>query len=326
MSKTNVMPFQIKVVYSHPLDQMFPQYYSKDGVPLFPMTCSNMDIRKHAYPFDNDIFCGAMSIQSEKDAEQFVHLHPSLRFLFFDHPGVPKYALRKYASSADYYSSIVAAVSQFNDFRDFIDLRERYTHSRSFEDRESMLQIYKKYFHVLHTSSSNYDYSEMYDFYWSLNSRIDEVTEKAIDEGKCIDTDAAYQELIEDYFEGKDSLRADYYRTVCQKTDSAIDQVMFEDIKIYISCITNAANFFYDPSESAIIYQCPSILSAMYMMTFVSAFNQDEYRECAHKNCHQFFKVDKSHPQTMCDKHMASRRKKRQNQRKYAKDELSYNS
>ena len=164
----------------------------------------------------------------------------------------------------------------------------------------------------------------MYDNYYKNNSRVDAVTEKAMGARIDMEDEGAYQELVDDYFEGKDNLREEFYASVKLTTDSLVDQIISEDVMIYLSSITNDATILYDPSETAFVYRCSCVLTAMYMMTFVADFNQDEYRECARENCHQYFKVDKSHPQTLCDRHMAARRKKRQNQLKYAKEETAY--
>ena len=63
--------------------------------------------------------------------------------------------------------------------------------------------------------------------------------------------------------------------------------------------------------DFAFEYHCPTLSSAMYEKMLLSVFNKDEYRQCV--KCSAYFKVDKHHPQTLCDKHMAARRRKRQN-------------
>ena len=63
--------------------------------------------------------------------------------------------------------------------------------------------------------------------------------------------------------------------------------------------------------DFAFEYHCPTLSAAMYEKMLLSAFTKDEYRQCA--KCSAYFKVDKNHPQTLCDKHMAARRRKRQN-------------
>jgi hypothetical protein len=65
--------------------------------------------------------------------------------------------------------------------------------------------------------------------------------------------------------------------------------------------------------DLAFEFHCPTLLSAMYEKMLIGEFNKDTYLKC--DVCSNYFKVDKSHPQTRCDIHMRSRRKKRQNAR-----------
>ena len=90
-----------------------------------------------------------------------------------------------------------------------------------------------------------------------------------------------------------------------------------EDMARFIDQVNTAATISYDAAGLTLQCRCPTLLSAMYMMLFVAIHNQDEYRICSNPRCHKYYKVDKRYPQTMCDDHMASRRRKRQNQRKY---------
>ena len=69
-----------------------------------------------------------------------------------------------------------------------------------------------------------------------------------------------------------------------------------------------------------VILRYKTLISAMYHAFLLTLFNEDTYRMCAHKNCHVYFKVNKSHPQTRCPKHIAARQRKRANQRKYQKE------
>ena len=71
--------------------------------------------------------------------------------------------------------------------------------------------------------------------------------------------------------------------------------------------------------DFAFEYHCPTLSSAMYEKMLLSVFNKDEYRKCA--KCSAYFKVDKHHPQTLCDNHMLARRRKRQNAKTKEKGE-----
>lgn len=104
----------------------------------------------------------------------------------------------------------------------------------------------------------------------------------------------------------------------CQSEESqfyaelAIKYLM-SDLEAYIESQTNLSTCSFSLRDLTIKYECPTLLSAMYLRFFVSVFNQDEYRKCAHPKCNAYFKVNKSHPQSLCEKHIAVRQRKREN-------------
>lgn len=107
-----------------------------------------------------------------------------------------------------------------------------------------------------------------------------------------------------------------YIELFNENTD--IDRTIAElqaKLKDFASAYVNMATFSYDSSNSCVVYKCKTLLSAMYMKWLISDFNKDTYKQCGHKNCNAFFKVNKSHPQTLCPKHIASRQRKRRNQK-----------
>lgn len=89
----------------------------------------------------------------------------------------------------------------------------------------------------------------------------------------------------------------------------------------YINPALEGVKMRQDIGEQLIILHCPTVLAAMYQKMIVEAFNEDEYRQC--QKCGKYFKLDKWHPQTLCDEHMAVRRRKRQNYAKKKTNELS---
>ena len=88
-----------------------------------------------------------------------------------------------------------------------------------------------------------------------------------------------------------------------------------EDYLCLLTVMTKDNHAVFLPSKGIILYRCPTVLSAMYAKLVVSSFNADTYKMCAHPGCHNYFKVDKTHPQTRCPKHMKSRQTQRQNAR-----------
>ena len=60
-------------------------------------------------------------------------------------------------------------------------------------------------------------------------------------------------------------------------------------------------------------FRCPSLLSAMYQKMLISAFNREEYRQCANKRCTNYFKVGNRTTQKYCEKHLEARRRKQRN-------------
>ena len=58
---------------------------------------------------------------------------------------------------------------------------------------------------------------------------------------------------------------------------------------------------------------CPSLLSAMYQKMLISAYNHEEYRQCANKHCTNYFKVGNRATQKYCEKHLEARRRKQKN-------------
>lgn len=74
-------------------------------------------------------------------------------------------------------------------------------------------------------------------------------------------------------------------------------------------------------SKSLITLECHSALEAMYIFYCISDINKDEYRQCNNKRCGVYFKVDKTHRQKFCEKHMKARRTKRINAKEKEKRE-----
>lgn len=160
------------------------------------------------------------------------------------------------------------------------------------------------------------------------NNKPSSVLEDEINDGERLqeqiisaDTEEDQFQVIESYFENKEALLSRYKRLVRAQTDRIIDSLMMRDVEEFLRQISAEANISYDPVNSCINYHCKDLRTAMYMMANVSAFNEDEYRMCSHPKCHTYYKVDKSHPQSRCDRHMKARQTKRANARKRERGE-----
>ena len=317
-----VMPIQILVERASEFDGKADgrvQYYSKTGEPFFSMTNSIDDPKTPTEVFTEELYCDLISITSREEAHSFLTQHPFLRFAYHRQPDVPGMQMGEYETVDSYCDFMVRAVEQHNDFRRYEVLLQRETLAPSPEWHEEMLQIYKKYFPILGTKSASYrTLPEMRNHLFEQYGKVDEVVEKMMELGS--DSGYTYEELEEEYFEGHEDLRQAHYEKLVKQVDSIIDAQMYEDMARFIDQVNTAATISYDAAELTLQCRCSTLLPAMYMMLFVAIHNQDEYRICSNPRCHKYYKVDKRYPQTLCDDHMASRRRKRQNQRKYKGD------
>lgn len=312
---TYVMPIKIFIAKT----RAFPEtagYYTREGQPLLRMTDPMDAGRSQVKELDDLLFCEAMSIQTADDAEQFTKAYPHLRFGYHSHPA---FKVDELDTAERYYEAVVQAVKQFNDVRTFLEVRRKLREKgKNAADgdppsRETLLEIYSRYFRLLNRNGSWQSVSDMEEYYFDSYNRVEAVSEQY--EKQDPNVALSYQDLMDEFFESREDLRQKHYEAVQQRVDETVDNRMFSDIAEFVLKVTSRAIITFDPERSTVVYKCPDLLTAMYMMSFVSVFNADTYRQCSHPKCHTFFKVDTSHPQSMCDKHMAARRRKRENQR-----------
>lgn len=316
--RTLVMPFKIFVMRANTFDGKAAerkQFYGKNGEPYFSMTDYTDDGKGSKVEFSEELYCELMSIRDKADARHFIEQHPDLRFAYHCHPYISKMQLEEYETIDSYCAFMVNAVKQHNDLRRFEILRQREELTPSPEWHKEMLQIYTEYFWLLNPSDTWASLSEMYAHFYDIHGKVDAVAEKLMEEGQR--SGVTYGELEEEYFDGHDDLRRQHEEKVQRQVDAIIDAKMNEDVSSFIDSINRDATITYDAASLTLQGQCPTLLTALYLMLFVSLHNQDEYRICEHPKCHMYYKVDKSHPQKMCDRHMRAKRKKRLNQRKH---------
>jgi len=92
-------------------------------------------------------------------------------------------------------------------------------------------------------------------------------------------------------------------------------------IQKYLDSFIHKAEVQFSFAKPLITIECPSAVVAMYIFYATSELNKDEYRQCNHKKCGAYYRVDKVHPQKFCDRHMTARRTKRKNAREKEKRE-----
>ena len=316
---TNVMPIKIFIAKTRFFSED-GRYYTRTGQPLIPMTDVTDIMKAPGIEMDDQIYCELMSIQNTADAERFTKSYPFLRVAYHSHPA---FKINELDTAARYHEGIVWAVSRFHDIRLFLAqlraylrLREKEGEGAAFEssERKDVIGTYSKLFRILNRNSAWTSVYDMESDYYDLDDKVDEVSEAFMAQKPGMEL--SYQDLMDDYFEGRDELRIQHEAAVQQQVNEVVDARMFEDIAIYVTTITSRATVTFDPRSYTMVCKCPDLLTAMYLMAFVADFNTDDYKLCAHPGCHTYFKVDKTHPQSMCDRHMEARRRKRENQKR----------
>lgn len=317
-NRTLVMPVKIFVMQSNYFDgkeAAYNQFYGKNGEPFFPMTDYIADSKGPKVDFNEELYCELISVSTKEEARQFIEQHPDLRFAYHRRPDIRKTRLEEYETLDRYCEFMVTAVKQHNDLRRFEILRQREQIAPAPEWHQEMLRIYEEHFRTLNQNSAWANLSGMRAHFFDIHGRVDAATEKMMNAGS--NAGLSYKELEEEYFADHDDLRRQHNEKVQEQIDSIVAAKMNEDVSHFIDAINRDAVITYDADSLTLQCQCPTLLTALYLMLFVSIHNQDEYALCAHPKCHMYFKVDKIHPQKMCDRHMRARRKKRVNYRKH---------
>ena len=144
-----------------------------------------------------------------------------------------------------------------------------------------------------------------------------------------IDDESWFESKYDEYwFESKylDNHIEEYNEYLKNLPHQLADEIV-SNVFRFVKKILSSAETVYNIDKSMLECQCHDLYTAMYLMTFVSIHNEDEYRECIVEKCHQFFLVNKNkaHAQKRCDKHMQPLRNKRQNQKAAnARDKINY--
>ena len=324
-----IMPIKINVTQAETMrDAETARFFTRDGEPLISMTDrpENEDIIHLAsVEMTDKFYCELISILSTKDAERIISEYPKLRFAFHGHPC---FQIDEIDTMMHYKQAIVNSVCQFNDLRALMALKKKYLHiKKKFTEetiyetdfsmvREQLIEIYKRNFRSLNQCASFQSVYDMEDFYFNSFDRVDEISEQ------FAGTDEQYYELLEEYFNDHPDKRKAHYKNVQRQVNDTVDERLFADLATFLYRVSSEATIIFNPDDSTIECRCADLLTAMYMMADVLIINEEEFRECAHPKCHAYYKVDKAHPQTMCDRHMAARRKKRQNAKEKERQEM----
>ena len=209
---------------------------------------------------------------------------------------------------ASYYEIMTDAIARYNDIKGFVAQQIKECAGCSPE----LLEMYKKHYPRLRgMKTSWFTFCDMEAALYQECDVVDEICELVMEQDPT--TGATYEELRDSFFEGNEELRSKHQAAVTVQVKQRIQEIMTEDLARYFEEILQSAAASYSASEGAFVYNCKDLMTAMYMMTYLAAFNDNEYRECAHEKCHKWYLVDKKHPQSRCPEHMAARQRKRQN-------------
>ena len=265
------------------------------------------------------MFGELLSIQSVSDAKCFTVKYPTARFVTHSFPAV---FVDEYETEPRYYELMVRCIEQFIAVREFIKNKKEYLeakHSHASKGnvlsiRDALVKVYDHYFSVFHIGDDWNTFYDMQDDYYNRFDIVDEVSDLYT---KTIEHDPyssiTYQDLLLDYFDGKDELYLKHQLSVKERVDDAIDSCMFLEVDLFIKKILSNATIVFNSDTLTLEYRCSNLLTAMYMMENTCTYNNVEFKKCAHPKCNRYFQVDSLHPQSMCDQHMEARRRKRQN-------------
>ncbi len=321
--RTLIMPFRIVVFEKPPFAKEDVLYYDKAGRPLYSMILPQTPVWATVRnEFTEKLYIDILSIQNPDDARVFVAAHPTLRFAWKHASNTPYFP--DYLSEDDYYSFIVHSVKEYNYIRKLISSIEEYQKSKKDHSRVAVAEIEKLFCQHL-----------------SLFGETEHSWEQQLaDTAGGGNTEFMAEQDAHEAFLHANGGKTDYdedkeWDFVCQYLADHHDEItemhkydihmyaryMIDKVFAFVQRITDRANIAYNIDSRQLECRCNDLYTAMYLMTFVAIHNEDEYRECGKEGCHNYFLVDKTHPQTLCDLHMESRRRKRRNQRKYQQEE-----
>ena len=308
--RTLIMPFRIIVIQKPPFAKENVQFYDKTGRPLYSMFLPQNQFGAEVLDeFTESIYTDLISIQDKEDARSFVAAHPTLRFVWKNTINIP--FLADYLTEEDYYSCMVDSVKEYNDIRKLILTIEKYLRENNSMYIEEMEKLFSLHLGLFGENEDSWYENKGY-YAGGIETSLDAYDDahQAFLNSNSEKTD--YDEREEDEF--VQQYLADHSTEVTEKhknDNHKFAEYMIGAVFAFVQKITDRANIAYSIDSRMLECRCHDLYTAMYLMTFVSIHNENEYRKCANPKCHHYFLVDKIHPQTLCDVHMAPRRRKR---------------
>lgn len=318
-----IMPVEIKLDICKPIQEL----YTKNSEPIVDIRKQTSDPFPHrriterfsdAVVFDREFFLRVISICTIKEITDFYNEHPNIKFFT---KGNTLSASSEFTPLSSYLNITLKCIKDFADLMLLSSLyrnRDAKAHDDTLDEIYSLHErlhqslgqkgerIYsraERIMRTLHDAAAQLEVEHSGTRFSLANPVIENGIVTGI-EGDLSD-------------ENTELLFRTYKETVIADTkDMVAEQIMRMTENNYVV-------HSIDPCKVEIV--CPTLLSALYAMLSVAEFNEQDYRECQHPKCHRFFLVDKSHPQSRCPEHMASRQTRRQNEkvRKYKKGILS---
>jgi hypothetical protein len=261
-----VMPVEIKIrVYRGLFETKF---VDRDEQPVYVLEKrESTDIKHDLYEaFTDGLYIALLSIDDEKQAEDFINRHPYFCISFPDDFGHEKTV--RVISKRDYLRLMLDNIYEFKAVSD----------------------IYKGV-HIIENEPTNTS---------ALLS-----TTRLLASDRHLGLNPELKEQL--------NLMLDNFGYTLEELSNWVDSAVYGLICLLEkrTKMINLAPSLFKPNLE---FCCPSLLSAMYKKMLISAYNHEEYRQCANKHCNNYFKVGNRTTQKYCEKHLEARRRK---QRKY---------
>ncbi len=289
--KSNVMPLRILLNLEYDFSNHTDQIYNSKGEPLFVFKEHHYSPFKKTIEFTNSLFEELISISDLEQAKEFIQRNPDYSLLSLNVRTLQ--ICRKIGNQEVITKDLLfeMMVSEIKHFHLIWNLYSALIASLQNKTNPQLaLYAFEKF--IIHFDIFGFG-SEAYtlDFYSPYELSLIDVPQITLTVPvECSDAEVTFSAIKTLDLSFCVSFLND---ALAKETSNVTIRQCFDDF--------------------AFEFHCPTLLSAMYEKMLIGEFNKDTYRKC--DICSNFFKVDKSHPQTRCDIHMRSRRKKRQNAR-----------
>lgn len=326
MNNPMIMPFKIVVSESKSIldGKIPPRFYTKSGEAVYSMeerASRKKSGKSSVVEFTEAMYIDLISISSPADVREFTEKYPNVRFAFHNvNSSKTSLQLDEYETFDRYCEMVSVSVNRYNDLRNALTLFLKNKKNPAPETRSEMMAIYRKRFPLLNKGASSWTtLDEMEEYYFNTYKHGNEEIEEMLFDARRLDPTVSFDDVYEEFYCEKEELRRQNEERIWRTVDSVVENKLYEEVSDCFASICQEAETVYNVQGEILQAVCPDLLTAMYLMTFVVIHNEHEYKLCKKKGCHQYFLVDKWHPQTLCPTHMAPRQRKRQNARYYEK-------